>query len=104
MRARNRQGAQHRDGLRTGLKANGSVENGGLVECFFGKDGNEHLQHDKFIRFMRDLHDEVSARSFAILLWTLFYFIGGYFVSCQPKINNPKLCKKEVKDGPLLGI
>ncbi|KAK4600682.1 hypothetical protein RGQ29_010365 [Quercus rubra] len=64
MRARNRQGAQHRDGLRTGLKANGSVENGGLVECFFGKDGNEHLQHDKFIRFMRDLHDEILKLEF----------------------------------------
>lgn len=64
MRARNRQGAQHRDGLRTGLKVNGSVENGGLVERFFGKDGNEHLQHDKFIQFMRDLHDEILRLEF----------------------------------------
>nr|POF23796.1 isoform 2 of calcium uptake protein, mitochondrial [Quercus suber] len=63
MRARNRQGAQHRDGLRTGLKVNGFVENGGLVEHFFGKEGNEHLQHDKFIKFMRDLHDEVCGVS-----------------------------------------
>ncbi|KAM4122685.1 hypothetical protein ACB094_01G103200 [Castanea mollissima] len=65
MRARNRQGAQHRDGLRTGLKVNGFVENGGLVEYFFGKDGNEHLQHDKFIKFMRDLHDEILRLEFA---------------------------------------
>ena len=68
MRARNRQGAQHRNGLRTGLKVSGSVENGGLVERFFGKDGNEHLHDDKFIQFMRDLHDEVSPCTFAILL------------------------------------
>lgn len=60
MRAQNRQGAQHRDGLRTGLKFSGSVENGGLVEYFFGKDGKDPLQVDKFLQFMRDLHEEVS--------------------------------------------
>lgn len=60
MRTRNRQGAVHRDGLRTGLKVNGSVDNGGLVEYFFGKDGNERLQHDKFVQFLRELRDEVS--------------------------------------------
>lgn len=59
MRAQNRQGAQHRDGLRVGLKVSGSVENGGLVEYFFGKDGKARLQHDKFVQFMRDLHEEV---------------------------------------------
>ncbi|PQQ03784.1 hypothetical protein Pyn_15697 [Prunus yedoensis var. nudiflora] len=36
MRACNRQGANHRHGIRPGLKFNGSVENGGLVEYFFG--------------------------------------------------------------------
>lgn len=35
MRSHNRQGAQHRDGLRIGLKVGGSVENGGLLEYFF---------------------------------------------------------------------
>ncbi|PON71311.1 Parvalbumin [Parasponia andersonii] len=59
MRAQNRHGAHHRDGLRIGLKVNGSVENGGLVEYFFGADGNERLKIDKFVKFMRDLHDEV---------------------------------------------
>ena len=59
MRAHNRQGAHHRDGLRFGLKSAGSVENGGLLEYFFGKDGKAKLQHEKFLQFMRDLHDEV---------------------------------------------
>ncbi|KAG7973312.1 hypothetical protein I3843_07G221000 [Carya illinoinensis] len=65
MRSHNRQGAQHRDGHRTGLKFTGSVENGGLVEYFFGKHGNERLQHDKFFQFLRDLHDEILKLEFA---------------------------------------
>ncbi|KAB1204657.1 Calcium uptake protein 1, mitochondrial [Morella rubra] len=64
MRAQNRQGAQHRDGLRTGLKFSGSVENGGLVEYFFGKDGKDPLQVDKFLQFMRDLHEEILRLEF----------------------------------------
>lgn len=60
MRSHHRQGVHHRDGLRTGLKVNDSVENGGLVEYFFGKDGKGCLQHDKFVQFLRDLRDEVS--------------------------------------------
>ncbi|CAK7353804.1 unnamed protein product [Dovyalis caffra] len=52
------QGAVHRDGLRTGLKVHGSVENGGLVKCFFGKDGKASLEHDRFVQFMRDLNNE----------------------------------------------
>lgn len=59
MRSYNRQGACHRNGLRIGLKTRGSVENAGLVEYFFGKDGNERLQHDKFVKFLWDLQDEV---------------------------------------------
>uniref|UniRef100_A0A2P2Q354 EF-hand domain-containing protein n=1 Tax=Rhizophora mucronata TaxID=61149 RepID=A0A2P2Q354_RHIMU len=65
MRAHNRQGAVHRDGLRTGLKVNGSVDDGGLVGHFFGKDGKEALQHDKFVQFMRDLNDEILRLEFA---------------------------------------
>ncbi|XP_008775754.2 calcium uptake protein, mitochondrial [Phoenix dactylifera] len=65
LRSYNRQGASHRDGRRTGLKVGGSVENGGLVEYFFGKDGKGHLQHDKFVHFLRDLHDEIVRLEFA---------------------------------------
>ncbi|KDP33558.1 hypothetical protein JCGZ_07129 [Jatropha curcas] len=65
MRAHNRQGAVHRDGLRTGLKVSGSVENGGLVEYFFGKDGKGCLHHDKFVQFLRELHDEMLRLEFA---------------------------------------
>ncbi|KAG1327818.1 calcium uptake protein, mitochondrial [Cocos nucifera] len=65
MRSYNRQGASHRDGRRIGLKVGGSVENGGLVEYFFGEDGKGRLQHDKFVHFLRDLHDEIVRLEFA---------------------------------------
>ncbi|XP_010526229.1 PREDICTED: calcium uptake protein 1, mitochondrial-like [Tarenaya hassleriana] len=65
MRSQHRQGVFHRDGLRTGFKVSGSVENGGLVEYFFGKDGNQKLKHDKFVQFMRDLTDEMLRLEFA---------------------------------------
>lgn len=59
MRAQNRQGAGLRDGRRFGLKVAEPVENGGLLEYFFGKDGRTCLQHERFVQFLRDLHDEV---------------------------------------------
>lgn len=59
MRSFNRQGATHRDGLRIGLKVGQPVENGGVVEFFFGNDGNESLHYDKFSKFLKELHDEV---------------------------------------------
>ncbi|KAK6119451.1 hypothetical protein DH2020_046804 [Rehmannia glutinosa] len=65
MRAHNRQGAVHCDGLRAGHKLGGSVENGGLLEYFFGRDGKNLLQHDKFVQFLRDLHDEMVKLEFA---------------------------------------
>ncbi|XP_015572510.1 calcium uptake protein, mitochondrial [Ricinus communis] len=65
MRSHNRQGAVHRDGLRTGLKVSGSVEDGGLMEYFFGKYGKGRLHHDKFVQFLRDLHDEILRLEFA---------------------------------------
>ncbi|KAL7166044.1 hypothetical protein ACSBR2_036836 [Camellia fascicularis] len=65
MRAHNRQGAIHRDGLRAGLRVGGSVENGGLVEYFFGKDGKKCLQHEKFVQFLRSLHAEMVRLEFA---------------------------------------
>ncbi|PIN23131.1 Ca2+ binding protein, contains EF-hand motif [Handroanthus impetiginosus] len=65
MRAHNRQGAGHSDGLRAGRKLVGSGENGGLLEYFFGRDGKNLLQHDKFVQFLRDLHDEMVKLEFA---------------------------------------
>lgn len=59
MRAHNRQGALHSNGIRAGQSLGGSVENGGLVEYFFGPDGNGRLKCDKFVQFLRDLHEEV---------------------------------------------
>ncbi|TQD94726.1 hypothetical protein C1H46_019669 [Malus baccata] len=65
MRACNRQGAYHRAGLRPGLKVHGSVEDGGLVEYFFGKDGKDSLQLDKFVKFLGDLQDEMVRLEFS---------------------------------------
>lgn len=76
MRAQNRQGAQNRDGLRAGIRIGRHVENGGLVEYFFGKDGTTCLHHDKFVQFLRDLHDEV------------------YFIDC----NNPPQAYEQFKN------
>ncbi|KAK3010920.1 hypothetical protein RJ639_011026 [Escallonia herrerae] len=61
----NGQGASHRDGLRVGLKVSGSVENGGLLEYFFGKDGKACLEHGQFVQFLRDLHNEILRLEFA---------------------------------------
>ncbi|KAJ6857458.1 Calcium-binding EF hand family protein [Populus alba x Populus x berolinensis] len=57
MRAQNRQGPSHRDGRRFGLKVAEPVENGGLLEYFFGKDGRTCLQQERFVPFFRDFHD-----------------------------------------------
>ncbi|KAL7224899.1 hypothetical protein ACSBR1_026220 [Camellia fascicularis] len=65
MRTHNRQGAHHRDGLRIGLKVSGSIEDEGLLEYFFGKDGKQCLEHGKFVQFLRDLHDEILQLKFA---------------------------------------
>lgn len=88
MRTYNRQGAHHRDGLRIGLNVTGSVENGGLLEYFFGKDGNECLEHEKFVQFLRDLHDEVS--------WSLSLSLSNFFevtiVCVMISSNQETLC------------
>ncbi|XP_061350885.1 calcium uptake protein, mitochondrial-like [Gastrolobium bilobum] len=63
MRSQNRQGANHRDGRRLGVKA--SIENGGLLEYFFGEDGKTCLQHERFVQFLRDLHDEILRLEFS---------------------------------------
>ncbi|XP_058067437.1 calcium uptake protein, mitochondrial-like isoform X2 [Magnolia sinica] len=60
----NGQGSSHRDGMRIGLKVGTSVENGGLLEYFFGKDGTECLQHEKFVAFLKDLHEEILRLEF----------------------------------------
>ncbi|KAG0470309.1 hypothetical protein HPP92_016473 [Vanilla planifolia] len=64
MRSCNRQGAAHQNGLRVGLKVKDCVEDAGVVEYLFGMDGNQRLQHDKFVQFLRDLHDEILRLEF----------------------------------------
>lgn len=65
MRSYNRQGVSHNGGLRSGLKYSRPVEDGGLVEYFFGKDGDERLHHDKFVQFLRELQDEIIRLEFS---------------------------------------
>ncbi|KAL5697824.1 hypothetical protein ACHQM5_028935 [Ranunculus cassubicifolius] len=65
MRSHNRQGAHHRDGKRTGMKTGHSVDNGGLLEYFFGKDGKLCLQHERFVEFLKELHEEILRLEFA---------------------------------------
>lgn len=65
MRNQNRQGSTHRDGRRHGINLGDSVENGGLLEYFFGEDGEMQLHHDKFVRFLRKLHDEIVRLEFS---------------------------------------
>ncbi|XP_018633558.1 calcium uptake protein, mitochondrial isoform X3 [Nicotiana tomentosiformis] len=65
MRTHNRQGAHHSDGLRGGRNLGGHVENGGLLQDFFGEDGKKRLQYDRFVRFLRDLHEEMLKLEFA---------------------------------------
>ncbi|KAL7597390.1 calcium uptake protein, mitochondrial [Lactuca sativa] len=59
MRGHNRQGAYQKGGNRTGFKVGGRLENGGLVNYFFGEDGNKRLQLENFVQFLRDLHHEM---------------------------------------------
>ncbi|KAK0572853.1 hypothetical protein LWI29_038172 [Acer saccharum] len=63
MQTKNKQGARLRNGRRFGLKDSG--EDGGLVEYFFGRDGNTCLKHEKFVQFLRDLHDEILQLEFS---------------------------------------
>ncbi|KAL2318055.1 hypothetical protein Fmac_031931 [Flemingia macrophylla] len=88
MRSCHRQGVHHRDGLRTGLKVNNSVEDGGLVEYFFDKDGNGRLQLDKFVKFLRDLHDEFWLEGWwcAVTSDIMLTAIGSMQTSFEPII------------------
>ncbi|KAG0570641.1 hypothetical protein KC19_6G176800 [Ceratodon purpureus] len=65
MRDQNRFGRSHSGGRRTGLHVSGDVENAGLVELFFGRDGQRQLSMDQFEKFMKDLHSEIIHLEFA---------------------------------------
>ncbi|KAL8223229.1 hypothetical protein R6Q57_020628 [Mikania cordata] len=65
MRAQHRQGSRHRGGLRNGLKVSTPVENGGLLQHFFGKDGKSSLALEKFVQFFKDLNNEILLLEFA---------------------------------------
>ncbi|XP_028783346.1 calcium uptake protein, mitochondrial-like, partial [Neltuma alba] len=51
--------SQHRQGDVT------VVEDGGLFQYFFGKDGKDCLNIEKFGQFLRDLHDEILRLEFS---------------------------------------
>lgn len=65
MRSHTHAGKTHSDGRRTGLHVSGDVENAGLVELFFGKDGTRKLPMEQFEQFLKDLHNEIITLEFA---------------------------------------
>lgn len=85
LQSQNRQGAQSRDSWRLGLKV--SVENGGLLEYFFGTDGKACLQHGRFVQFLRDLHDEVRASSPLSYMVLAFPYCGFFFSKDSVTVN-----------------
>ncbi|KAM7268245.1 hypothetical protein ACFE04_010411 [Oxalis oulophora] len=64
MRCQSKQ-VSNRDGRRFRLKSPDSVENGGIIEYLFGADGVTCLEHERFVQFLRDLHDEILQLEFA---------------------------------------
>ncbi|CAN6681313.1 unnamed protein product [Malus baccata var. baccata] len=66
------QGKQNMEGHRPKV----SVEDKGLLEYFFGKDGKRSLKLDRIVQFFRDLHEEVCDlfSGLVILSYYLFNF------------------------------
>ena len=56
MRSRTKQVVRTHESLRTHEKI---VDDSGLIEFFFGKDGKKLLKHEEFEQFLRKLHEEV---------------------------------------------
>ncbi|KAL2635960.1 hypothetical protein R1flu_007439 [Riccia fluitans] len=65
MRESTRQGLAQRNGHRPGLKITTSVENGGLVDLFFGPDGTKLFRHEDFKKFLHELHEEIIRLEFS---------------------------------------
>ncbi|XP_024539270.1 calcium uptake protein, mitochondrial [Selaginella moellendorffii] len=67
MRSQTRQGLAQRDGRRSiAVKTGGdSVEEGGLVQLFFGEDGKKLLNFEDFVSFLCDLHEEILKLEFS---------------------------------------
>ncbi|KAL3684128.1 hypothetical protein R1sor_002150 [Riccia sorocarpa] len=65
MREGTRQGLAQRNGLRTGLRITTPVENAGLVDLFFGPDGNKLLRHEDFKKFLQELQEEIIRLEFS---------------------------------------
>lgn len=72
MRAQTRVGKSHTHGLRTGLGVSKDIDNAGMVEFFFGTNGNRQLPLTQFERFLKELHEEV--RWFYVIQKFRFYF------------------------------
>ncbi|XP_024398218.1 calcium uptake protein, mitochondrial isoform X2 [Physcomitrium patens] len=65
MRAQTRVGKSHTHGLRTGLGVSKDIDNAGMVEFFFGTNGNRQLPLTQFERFLKELHEEIIRLEFA---------------------------------------
>ncbi|CAM6083928.1 unnamed protein product [Calypogeia fissa] len=64
-RERTRQGLAHQNTLYSNFNVSTSIDNGGMMELFFGKDGRKQLPHEEFEKFLRHLHDEILRLEFA---------------------------------------
>ncbi|KAL6226225.1 hypothetical protein ACLB2K_000188 [Fragaria x ananassa] len=50
----------HNNKTKDGHRVRVGVEEGGILEYFFGNDGKKGLKHERFVQFFRDLHEEVN--------------------------------------------
>lgn len=55
-----------RQGKRSSSRMNRSAENSGLIQFFFGEDGNGKLKYETFVEFLRDLHEEVRQKNLTL--------------------------------------
>lgn len=55
-----------RQGKRSGSRMNRSAENSGLIQFFFGENGNGKLKYETFVEFLRDLHEEVQQKKLTL--------------------------------------
>lgn len=58
-----------------------SIEDGGLLEYFFGKGGKKSLKLERFVQFFRDLHEEVCDIFFGLWFCHTIFSVSWSF-SC----------------------
>ncbi|PRQ46248.1 putative EF-hand domain pair, mitochondrial Rho GTPase [Rosa chinensis] len=111
----------HNNKIKDGHRVKVGVEEGGILEYFFGKDGKKGLKHERFVQFFRDLHEEmlrlefahydykskgtITAKDFALSLVASADLSDLYKlldrvddINNAPRLNNIQITYKEFKD------